>query len=122
MKTFLFQLFPPDAVFNKDVHLNKNHVVRTPVIKVSGQTTSFLTAVDVQLMYSSDDVLNITEEFLPIGNKIKFTTEYGLLLHSRKDAESKTKWENLNENKDVYIERSRNNQLKFSVLVKHFCE
>ena len=104
------------------MHLDKNHVVRAPVIRVSGQTAPFLKAVDVQLTYSSDDVLNIIEEFLPVGNAIKFTTEYGLLLHSRKDAESKTKWENLNENSDVYIERPRKDQLKFSFSVKHFCE
>ncbi len=104
------------------MHLDKNHVVRAPVIRVSGQTAPFLVAVDVQLTYSSDDVLNITEEFLPVGNVIKFTIEYGLLLHSRKDAESKTKWENLNENNDVYIERPRKDQLKFSFSVEHLCE
>ncbi len=104
------------------MHLDKNHVLRAPVIRVSGQTAPFLTAVDVQLTYSSDDVLNIIEEFLPVGNAIKFTTEYGLLLHSRKDAESKTKWENLDEHNDVYIERPRKDQLKCSFSVEHLCE
>jgi hypothetical protein len=117
-----FQLFPAEAVANEDMHCDENLVVRAPVIKVSGQKAPFLKAVDVELTYSNNDVLNIAEEFLPVGNSIKFTTDYGVLLHGRKDHESKTKWDNLNESEDVYIERPRKNQLKFSFSVKHFCE
>ena len=119
---FLSQLFPADTVSNKDVYLDKNPVVRAPVIKVSGQIAPFSKAVNVELIYSNNDVLKITGEFLPVGNSIKFTIAYGLLLHSRKDAESKPKWENLNESSDVYIERPRKDQLKFSFSVKHFCK
>ena len=114
-----FQLFPADAVSNKDVHFDKNLVVRAPVIKVSGQKAPFLKDVEVKLTYSDNDVLTIADEFLPIGKLIKFSTKNGLLLHSRKE-ESKTKWENLNGSSDVYIERPRKDQLKFSFSVKHF--
>ena len=117
----LLQLFPADAVLNKDVHLDKN-LVCAPVIKVSGQTTPFLKAVNVELTYSNDDVANIDEEFLPVGNKFKFTTGYGLLLRSQKKTQSKSECQTLNENNDVFIERPRKDQLKFSFSLKHFCK
>ena len=106
---------------NKDIHLDRN-LVCAPVIKVSGQTTPFLVAVHVELTYSNSDVVNIEEEFLPVGNKINFTTKYGLLLRSQKETQSTSKCQTLNECKDVYIERPRKDQLKFSFSLKHFCK
>ena len=92
-----------------------------PIIKVSGQKTPFLKAVDIELTYCHSDVGSIEEEFLPVGKRVKFTTEYGLLLHCHKETESKSDWQALNESNDVYIERSRKDQLKFSFSVEHFC-
>ena len=116
-------MFPADAVLNKDIRLNKS-LVYAPIIRVSGQTTPFLKAVDVELTYSHSDVVNIEEEFVPVGKTIQFTTQYGLLLRSHKETDSITKWLNLNESdcNDVYIERSRKNQLKFSFSVERFSE
>ena len=120
-KFFLFQVFPADTVLNKDVYLDKI-LVCAPVIKVSGQTTPFLEAVHVELTYSNSDVINIEEEFLPVGNKINFTTKYGLLLRSQKETQSTSKCETLNESNDVFIERLRKDQLKFSFPLKSCCK
>jgi hypothetical protein len=114
-------LFPADAVLKEEICLDKN-LVCAPVIRVSGQTTPFLKAVGVELTYSHSDVVNIEKEFLPVGKRVKFTTEYGLLLRSHKETESKSNWQALNESNDVYIERSREDQLKFSFSVEHFSE
>ncbi len=113
------QLFPADTVLNNDIHLDKN-LVCAPVIEVTGQTTPFLRAVDVELTYSNKDVANIDEEFLPVGNKFKFTTGYGLLLRSHDLIESKSECETWNENNDAFIERPRIDQLKFSFSLRHF--
>jgi hypothetical protein len=91
------------------------------MIKVSGQKTPFLEAVDIELIYSHSDVGSIDEEFLPVGKRVKFTTEYGLLLRSHKETGSKSNWQALNDSDDVYIERPRKDQLKFSFSVEHFC-
>ena len=114
-------MFPADAVVNKDIRLNKN-LVCAPVIRVSGQKTSFLKQIDVELTYSHSDVANIEEEFLPVGKTIQFTTEYGLLLRNHDKTESKPNWQALNKSNDVSIERSRKDQLKFLFSVKHFSE
>jgi hypothetical protein len=114
-------LFPADAVVNNEIRLNKS-LVCAPVIRVSGQTTPFLKAVDVELTYSHSDVANIEEEFLPVGKTIKFTTEYGLLLHNHNETKSKSNWQALNENNDVSIERSRKDLVRFLFSVKHFSE
>jgi hypothetical protein len=114
-------LFPADAVVNKDIRLDKS-LVCAPVIRVSGQKTPFLKAVDVELTYSHSDVVNIEEEFLPVGKTTQFTTEYGLLLRSQEETESKTKWLNINESNKVFIQRPRKDQLKFSFSVEHFSE
>ena len=120
-KFLLFQVFPADAVLNKDVYLDKN-LVCAPVIKVSGQTTPFLKAVHVELTYSNSDVVNIEEEFLPVGNKINFTTKYGLLLQSQNETQSTSKCQTLNESNDMYIERPRKDQLKFSFPLTSCCK
>ncbi|XP_028409879.1 uncharacterized protein LOC114532546 isoform X2 [Dendronephthya gigantea] len=112
------QLLPAEVVLNKDMRLNEN-LVCGPVIRVSGQKVLFLNPVDVELTYSHEDVTNISEEFLPVKSKIKFTTKYGLLLRSKKVEE---KWEKLNESIDVHVERLRKDQLKFSFAVKHFSD
>jgi hypothetical protein len=114
-------LFPVDAVLKKEIRLNKD-LVCSPVIRVSGQTKTFLKAVDVELTYSHSDVVNIEEEFLPVGKTIQFTHKYGLLLRSQKETESITKWQNLNESTKVCIERPKQGQLKFSFSVEHFSE
>ena len=118
---FLFQVFPANAVLNKDVYLDRN-LICAPVINVSGQTTPFLEAVHVELTYSNSDVVNIEEEFLPVGNQINFTTKYGLLLRSQKETQSTSKCEKLNESNDVFIERLRKNQLKFSFPLESCCK
>ena len=118
--SFLFQVFPADTVLNKDVYSDEN-LVCAPVVKVSGQTTPFLKAVNVGLLYSHKDVESIEEEFLPLGNKINFTTEYGLLLRNEK----KTKLNqtlNAGESHEAYIERIRKDLLKFSFSLKQFCK
>ena len=120
-KIFLFQVFPADVVLNKDVYLDKN-LVCAPVIKVSGQTTPFLEAVHVELTYSNTDIINIEEEFLPVGNKINLTTKYGLLLRSQNETQSTSKCQTLNESNDVYTERQRKDQLKFSFPLKSCCK
>ena len=112
---------PADVVLNKGVHLDEN-LVCAPVIKVSGQTTPFLEAVHVELTYSNSDVVNIEEEFLPVGSKINFTTKYGLLLRSQKEIPSSSKHQALNDSNDVFIERPRKDQLKFSFSLKHSCK
>ena len=117
----LFQVFPADAVLNKDIHLDKN-LVCAPVIKVSDQTTPFLEAVHVELTYSNSDIVNIEEEFLPVESKINFTTKYGLLLRSQKETQSTSKCQTLNDSNDVFIERPRKDQLKFSFSLKHSCK
>ena len=106
---------------NKDIRLNKS-LVYAPIIRVSGQTTPFLKAVDVELTYSHSDVVNIEENFLPVEKATPFTTEYGLLMHNHNEAGSKDNWQALNESHDVFIERLRKDQLKFSFSVKHFSE
>ena len=118
---FLFQVFPANAVLNKDVYLDRN-LICAPVIKVSGQTTPFLEVVHVELTYSNSDVINIEEEFLPVGNKINFTTKYGLLLRSQKETQSTSKCETLNESNDVFIERLGKDQLKFSFSLESCCK
>jgi hypothetical protein len=105
----------------EEIRLNKN-LVCAPVIRVSGQTALFLKAVDVELTYSHSDVVNIEEEFLPVGKKIKFTNEYGLLLHNDDETKLKPNWKAINENNDVFFERSRKDQLNFSFSVYHFSE
>ena len=114
-------MFPADAVVNKEIRLNKS-LVCAPIIRVSGQKTSFLEPVYVELTYSHSDVANIEEEFLPVGKTIQFTTDYGLLLRNHSETESKPNWQALNESNDVSIERLRNDQLKLSFSVKHFSE
>ena len=114
-------MFPADAVVNKDIRLNKN-LVCAPVIRVSGEKTSFLKPVDVELTYSHSDVVNIEEEFLPVGKMIQFTTEYGLLLRNHNKTESQPNWQALNKSKDASIERSRKDQIKFSFSVKDLSE
>ena len=89
---------------------------------VSGQTTPFLEAVHVELTYSNSDVVNIEEEFLPVDSKTNFTTKYGLLLRSEKETSSTSKHQALNESNDVFIERPRKDQLKFTFSLKHFCK
>ena len=101
--------------------MDKN-LVCAPVIKVSGQTTPFLEAVHVELTYSNSDVVNIEEEFLPVDSKTNFTTKYGLLLRSQKETYLTSKHQALNESNDVFIERPRKDQLKFSFSLKHFCK
>ena len=115
---FVFQLLPAAASLDEDIYNDKS-LVCSPVIKVSGQTTPFLEAVHVELTYSNDDVANIEHEFLPVGNKIKFSTEYGLLIRHE---ETESKCQKINEKTDVFIERPRNDQVKFSFSLKHFCK
>jgi hypothetical protein len=89
---------------------------------VSGQTNPFLKPINVVLTYSNPKCADIAEEFLPVGKKSTFTTKYGLLVHSQKEFESKTSLEALNENGDqVFIERLRKDQVKFSFSVNHVC-
>ena len=102
-------MLPAEVSLNQDIYNDKS-LVYPPVIKVCGQTTPFLKAVDVELTYSNDDVANVEEELLPVGKKKKFSTELGLLI-SHKETESKC--QKLNENAEVYIERLRDDQLKF---------
>ena len=118
---FTLQVFPPDAVLKKDVRLDKS-LVCAPVIRVSGQKTDFLRAVDVELTYSHSDVVNIEEEFVPVGKPVKFTTKYGLLLRSHKGDEFGSEWFNLNKDIDVRIERPSKDRLKFSFPLRHFSE
>ena len=92
------------------------------MIKVSGQTTPFLEAVHVELTYSNSDVVNVEVEFLPVGSKTNFTTKYGLLLRSQKETPSTSKCQTLNDSNDVFIERPRKDQLKFSFSLKHSCK
>ena len=122
MLTLYLQLFPAGALPNRKVPLNKENLLRAPLIRVSGQMTTFLKSVDVELTYSHKDVKNIEEEFLPVGKKIQWTTEYGLLLHSQKETESTSRCKTLNENSDAYIQRLRKDQLKFMFSVEHFSE
>ena len=110
-------MFPAAAVLNRDLQLDKN-LVCAPVIKVTGQMTPFLKSVDVELTYSNNNAADIEEEFLPVGNKAEFTNVYGLMLRSQK---SKSECEILN-GSNMYIERPRNDQLKFLFSVKHFCK
>ena len=121
-KIYILQLFPAGALPNKDLALNEENILRAPLIRVSGQTTPFLKPVDVELTYSHSDVLAIEEEFLPVGKRIQFTTEYGLLLHSQKKPKLTSKCETLNETDNVCIERLRMDQLKFFFSVGHFSE
>ena len=115
-------MFPPDAVLKKEVRLD-NRLVCAPVIRVLGQTTPFLQAVDVELTYCHNDVVDIDEEFLPVGKNIQFTTKYGLLLRSHnKSDESNAEWSNLNECNVVYIQRQSEDRLKFRSSLLHFCE
>ncbi len=114
-------MFPAGTVLNKDIRLDKS-LVYAPIIRISGQTTPFLKVVDVELTYSHSDVVNIEEEFLPVGKTIQFTTDYGLLMRSQEETKSITKCVNLNESNDVYIKRPRKDQLKFSFSVEHFSE
>ena len=110
-------MFPADTVLKKDVHLD-NNLICAPVIKVTGQTTPFLKAVDVELTYSNHDIADIEDNFLPVGKKSKFTDDCGLMLRSQK---SKPECEILN-GSNLYIERPRKDQLKFLFSVKHFCK
>ena len=123
-------MLPADAVLKNEVALDKK-IVCGPVIKVSGQTIPFLKAATVELTYSNTRLAEIDEEFLPVRNKTNFTTEYGLLLHDQKEfgkkkgrnestRKLKSSWKALNDGDDVYIERSRLDQLKFSFPVYHF--
>ena len=121
-KFYTLQLFPAGALPNKDIRFDENNFLRAPLIRVSGKTTSFLEPVNVELTYSHIDVISIEEEFLTVGKKIKFTTEYGILLHSEKETRSTFTFETLNETNNVYIERPRKDQLKFWFSVKHFSE
>ena len=114
-------MFPAGVLPNKDIPLNKENL-RAPLIRVSGQTTSFLKSVDVELTYSHSDVIAIEEEFLPVGKKIPFTNEYGLLFHSKENPKLTSKCETLNEANNAYIERPKKNQLKFLFSVEHFSE
>jgi hypothetical protein len=106
-------LFPADAVVNKEISLNKS-LVCAPVIRVSERAISFLKGVDVELTYSHSDIASIEEEFLPVGKKTKFTSDYGLLFHGN--------WQALNESDDIFIERSGKNQLKFSFSIRYFLQ
>ena len=115
-------MFPAGTLPNKDLALNEENILRAPLIRVSGQTTPFLKPVDVELTYSHSDVLAIEEEFLPVGKRTPFTTEYGLLLHSLKNPKLTSKCETLNETDNAYIERPRIDQLKFFFSVGHFSE
>ena len=121
-KISFLQLFPAGVLPNKNIPLNEENLLRAPLIRVSGQTTSFFKSVDVELTYSHSDVIAIEEEFLPVGKKIPFTTEYGLLLHSQKKPKLTSKCETLNETNHAYIERPKKNQLKFLFSVEHFSE
>ena len=121
-KISVLQLFPAGVLPNKDIPLNEENLFRAPLIRVSGQTTSFFKSVDVELTYSHSDVNAIEEEFLPVGKRIPFTTEYGLLLHSQKTPKLTSKCEALNETHNAYIERPKKDQLKFLFSVEHFSE
>ena len=112
-------LFPADVVLKKEIPFGRN-IVCCPVIKVSGQTTPFLEAVNVELTYSNTKFREMTEEFLPVQNKIKFAAKFGLLLHSNEEFESKPSCQTLNKGDGVFIERSRIDQVKFSFSVNHF--
>ena len=114
-------MFPAGALPNKGIPLHEESL-RAPLIRVSGQTTSFLKSVDVELTYSHSDVINIEEEFLPVGKRIRFTSEHGLLLQSEKKTNSTFTFQTLNETNDVYIERPRKDQLRFLFSVEHFSE
>ena len=109
-------MLPANVSLIEDIYNDKS-LVCSPVIKVCGQTTPFLEAVDVELTYCNDDVADVDEIFLPVGNKIKFSTELGLLIRQK---ETESKCQKLNESTEVFIERSRNGKVKFSFSLKHF--
>ena len=115
---FIFQLLPAEVSLNEDIYNDKSRVY-PPVIKVCGQTTTFHKAVDVELTYSNDDVANIKEELLAVGEKKKFSTELGLLIRQK---ETESECQKLNESTDVFIERPRNDQVKLSFSLNHFCK
>ena len=119
---YILQLFPAGALPSKHILLNEENILRAPLIRISGQTTPFLKSVDVELAYSHSDLVAIEEEFLPVGKRTPYTTEYGLLLHSQKSPKLTSKCEALNETDNVYIERPKMDQLKFFFSVGHFSE
>jgi hypothetical protein len=96
-----------------------DELIQFPVLKVSGQDKPFLEPVEVVLGYSCADVADLDEKFIPVGEKLPFTSKYGVLLHSHNNFEGNKTWENA---ETVVIERSRKDRLEISFCVKHFCK
>ena len=107
-------MLPAEVALNQD--RNKSRVY-PPVIKVCGQTTPFLKAVNVELTYSNGDVAKVKEELLRVREKKKFSTELGLLIRQK---ETESECQKFNESTDVFIERPRKDEVKISFSLNHF--
>lgn len=118
---YLIQLFPADEILDTNTCLNED-LICFPIIKVSGQEKPFLTLVDVELIYSHDDVADLNETFFPIGQTFPFSDKYGVLLRNHKDSQAKHKWKKAKDDKNAEITRMQKNTLKITFSVEHFCK
>ena len=99
-----------------------SNLVYLPIIEISGRDKPFVHLVEVELVYSNNDVDDLAEEFLPLGKKLPFSRKFGTTLRSHKDRESKCGWERIEGDEKASIERIRMDQVKISLVVKHFCK
>ena len=110
----LLQLFPANEIL--DTWLNKD-LVHPPIMKVSGRETPFLKPVDVELVYSGDDVRDINKEFFPIGAKLPFSSKHGVMLRSHKKSQN---WRSVKDDVIAQMERIEKDCLKVTFSTLHF--
>ena len=112
----LLQLFPANEIL--DTWLSTD-LVHPPIISVSGRETPFLKPVDVEFVYSGDDVRDINEEFFPVGTKVPFSSKYGVMLRSHKESQN---WRSVKDDVVAQMERIEKACLKVTVSIQHFCK
>ena len=88
---------------------------------MSGREIPFLKPVDVELIYSGDDVRDINEEFFPVGKTSPLNSDFGRILQSYKDAQDQYKWQNVNVATGATIQRIKKDLVQLTFSVKHFC-
>lgn len=116
---FFVKLIPADDVLDASSKFSED-VVYFPLIKVAGQKDPFRKLVDVELVYRHVDITELDTDFLPIGNKVPFSSEYGKLFRSHTPKQGNQAWKSAADDVNAKIERLENDQVRVTFSVSHF--
>lgn len=114
------QVFPADELnfVNSSI---LDEVVCLPVVRVTEAKKEFLKPVNVEVDYCNKQVNDVDEQFLPIGQTLRFNSKFGVILQSYKESQGQYKWKNVTDGTNSTIQRLQKDHVSITLSVKHFC-